>query len=110
MVYLLSVKLYTEYMTTTDMQLPITPEVLRATLRKHGVISASVFGSYARGEQTPQSDLDLFIKCGPGTSLFDVFDLNNELEQLAGTKVDLVTKISRNFREYIEPELIDLGI
>jgi predicted nucleotidyltransferase len=43
-------------------------------------------------------------------SLFDVFDLGTELEKQTDVKVDLVTKINRNFKEYIEPELIDFAI
>lgn len=97
-------------MSTADLTLPVAVDELRKTLRGHGILKASVFGSYARGEQTPKSDLDLFIICKPGTSLFDVFDLQTALEKQTGVKVDLVTKINEHFREYIEPELIDLGV
>jgi len=68
-------------MIATDIKLPIEIESLRDILKKYQVESASVFGSYARGEQTSQSDLDLLIKCGPGTSLFGVFDLQTELKK-----------------------------
>ena len=97
-------------MAITDLELPIALDALRQTLREHGVVQASLFGSYARGEQTPESDLDLFIKCRPGTSLFDVFDLQAELEKQTGVRVDLVTKINHNFTEYREPDLIDLNV
>jgi predicted nucleotidyltransferase len=46
-------------MAITDLVLPISVDDLRQTLRAHGIVKASLFGSYARGEQTPQSDLDL---------------------------------------------------
>lgn len=97
-------------MAITDLVLPISVDELRQTLREHGIVQASLFGSYARGEQTPKSDLDLFIKCRPGMSLFDVFDLQAELEKQTGIRVDLVTKINHNFTEYIEPDLIDLNV
>ncbi len=97
-------------MAITDLELPISLDDLRQTLREHGIVQASVFGSYARGEQTPKSDLDLFITCQPGVSLFDVFDLQAELEHQSGVSVDLVTKINPNFSEYIEPELIDIEV
>ena len=97
-------------MTAAALSLPISLDELRTILRANGVIKASVFGSYARGEQTAESDLDLFITCKAGMSLFDVFDLQAELEKQAGIKVDLVTKINRHFIEYIEPDLIDLDI
>jgi predicted nucleotidyltransferase len=97
-------------MSTSDLELPISLDKLRQILRDHGVIQASVFGSYARGEQTPKSDLDLFVRCRPGVSLFDVFDLQAELEQQAGVAVDLVTKINPHFSEYIEPDLVDIEV
>ena len=97
-------------MTTADLQLPVPINRLRSILREHGIVRAGVFGSYARGEQTPRSDLDLLIKCPPGMSLFDVFDLQAVLERQTGVKVDLVTKINRHFAEYIEADLIDLNI
>ncbi len=69
-----------------------------------------MFGSYARGEQTPESDLDLFIKCGTGVSLFDVIDLKTELENEAGIAVDLATKISPHFSEHIEPDIVEITL
>lgn len=93
-------------MATTKLELPIPVKQLRDVLRAHGVIEASVFGSYARGEQTQQSDLDLFVRCKPGVSLFDVFDLQSELEQATGVTVEVVTKLNKHFAPYIEPELV----
>ncbi len=101
---------YNAYVTITELELPITLGKLRRILHKHGVIQASVFGSYARGEQTPQSDLDLFIRCQPGVSLFDVFDLQAELERQTGVSIDLVTKINTHFSEYIEPDMIEIDL
>jgi predicted nucleotidyltransferase len=97
-------------MTTAELNLPIPLPKLRQILRNHKVVQASIFGSYARGEQTPQSDLDLLIKCAAGVSLFDVFDLQAELEKEAGIAVDLATKINPHFSEYIEPDLIEIAL
>jgi len=94
--------------TRQRLDLPISQPTLVKLLKKHGVYQAFVFGSYARGEQTPKSDLDLFIKCQNGVSLFDVFDLQEELKAKAGVDIDLVTKLSPHFSEYIEPELIEI--
>lgn len=84
---------------TTDLQLPIDLGELRETLKKYGVVSASVFGSYARGEAGPNSDLDLLVTYGPNTTLFKVIDLQNELETVTGNHVDLVSA------KYIKPRL-----
>lgn len=98
------------FVTIANIQLPLRESELIHILRKHGVISAKLFGSYARGEQTPSSDLDIYVECRPGTSLFDIFDLQTELEKHANIKVDLVTKINPHFAEYIKPDFVDIGV
>lgn len=103
-------KCYTEAMKTPTLQLPISPSALARLLKQGGVNRAFVFGSYARGEQRPESDLDLFVQCREGVSLFDVIDLQAQLEKQAGVPVDLITKISPHFAEYIEPELVEIKL
>ena len=61
-----------------------------AVARHHGH-DPLVIGSVARGEDTPDSDLDLMITFDDGTDLVDVLDLTDELEELLGTKVDVVS-------------------
>lgn len=88
--------------------LPIDKSRLRAILSKHGVVAASVFGSFARGEARPESDLDLLIKPSANTSLFDILDLQKELEEATQHPVDLVTKLHPRFEPYITPELVPI--
>ncbi len=59
-----------------------------------------VFGSFARGEQSPQSDLDVFVhQSEPGTfALSDQARLIDMLSSSLGRKVDLVTSVSGRFR------------
>lgn len=97
-------------MTTKELQLPISPPELARLLKRGGVTQAFVFGSYARGEQTAQSDLDLFVRCKPGVSLFDIFGLQAEIERQTGVRVDLVTKINPHFSEYIKPDLVPIKL
>jgi len=97
-------------MSTTELELPISLEKLQSILIKYGVIKASVYGSYAKGQQTPESDLDLLVKCGPGVSLFDVYELQHELERETGRKVDIATELKDSFKEYIEPDLISIPL
>ena len=54
--------------------------------------SISLIGSYAKGSATSSSDVDLFVDVDNGYSLFDLADLQIELEKALGKKVDLVTK------------------
>jgi predicted nucleotidyltransferase len=53
-----------------QLHLPIDLAVLRRILRKHGVLHASIFGSYARGEARAESDLDVLVSYASGVSLY----------------------------------------
>src|SRR5574340_839298 len=66
-------------------------ERVSAILRAHGIIQASIFGSFARGEQTPDSDIDLLIEPPSGATLLDLARLELALEDALGRHVDLVT-------------------
>ncbi len=68
-------------------------------LRDGGVVEASVFGSFTRGEVQPTSDLDLLVRYKEAVSLFDVSGLKCELEKLLGSKVDLIS------RDYLKPRI-----
>jgi predicted nucleotidyltransferase len=62
----------------------------RAQLTKLGVKSLSIFGSVARGEERPDSDVDILVEF-EGRATFDRFmDTKFYLEELLGCKVDLV--------------------
>lgn len=56
------------------------------------VKKVSLFGSFARGEETPSSDVDLLIEGNDGLSLFDLAYIGEELEKKLGRKVDLVSR------------------
>jgi uncharacterized protein len=63
---------------------------LVAAAAAHGVSGLRVFGSVARGEDRPDSDVDLLADLPPGMSLFGMARLQAELEGIVGTRVDLV--------------------
>lgn len=58
------------------------------------VVKAFVFGSFARGENGPDSDVDILVTFDPeaGVSLFDHMEMTYELEDILGVDVDLVTE------------------
>ena len=59
----------------------------------YGVREIGLFGSYADGEASPESDIDLLVDIESGRkSLFNFIRLKFELEELLGRKVDLVMK------------------
>lgn len=95
-------------MTSTELQLPIPIEELRALLRKNGVKTASVFGSYARGDATPKSDLDLLVELADGKTYLDLGGLQYELQERFSVKADIATKLNRHFEPYITPELVSI--
>ena len=59
--------------------------------QKYGVKKAAVFGSYARGEQKKNSDIDLLVEMPDKSTFFDFIGLQMELEDNLGKKVDLIT-------------------
>ena len=95
---------------STAPDLPLAIDELRELLRAGGVLRARLFGSYARGEQTAESDVDLLIEPAPGLGLLGVFALATELEERTGVRFELATDIREPFRRYVEPDLIDLGL
>ncbi len=62
-----------------------------AIAAKHGARNVRVFGSVARGEAGPESDLDILVEMEPGTSLMDHIALMQDLEDLLGRRVDVVS-------------------
>ena len=60
-------------------------------VRHHRGRSAALFGSVARGDETPESDIDFLVEFEPGSSLFDLMDLQEALEQPLGVPVDVVS-------------------
>jgi hypothetical protein len=64
-------------------------EILRIAAQ-HGARSIRLFGSVARGDSRPDSDVDLLVEMEPGPSLLDIGALLMELQQLLGRRVDIV--------------------
>lgn len=59
-------------------------------LKEAGVTRSSIFGSYVRGEEREDSDVDILIEFPPEKSLFDFVGLKLKLEDVLHKKVDLV--------------------
>jgi predicted nucleotidyltransferase len=59
---------------------------------KYGARNLRVFGSVARGEAGPESDLDLLVQFDANRSLFDLVTMSQELEDLFGHHVEVVTE------------------
>jgi predicted nucleotidyltransferase len=72
---------------------------LHELLARHGASNPAVFGSVARDQALPGSDVDLLVDLPAGTSLFDRAELKSALEELLLTRVDLIR------RRNLKPEL-----
>lgn len=67
-------------------------------LAQYDVSEAYLFGSFARGEQTPASDIDLSLVCGNTMTFGTLYELSHELERELGRKVDIVTNPPEHMR------------
>jgi len=81
-------------------------------LRKYGILSASVVGSVARGQQTLKSDIDIVIDVIQPISLLTFARIKLELEEILQTKVDLIERsaIKPRIRKYILQDEIRLPV
>lgn len=83
-------------------------------LPRYDVHEAYLFGSFARGEQTPDSDIDLRLVCGGSMAFGMLYELSLELEETLGRKVDIVTNPPEHmrpaFRKSIEREEVRLYV
>lgn len=75
--------------------------------KKYPIESLALFGSYARGEATEQSDVDILVEFN-GSIGWQFLTLAEELEQLLGMKVDLVSRkgIKPRYFEFIQKDLV----
>lgn len=86
-------------------------KILKSVLGSHGITKIYLFGSYARGDATPSSDVDILCDKGDVKTLIEQGELEDELENKLGKKVDLVFTTSYmpdSFRQQMEADLIEL--
>ena len=67
-------------------------DVILEIAHRYGAHQVRIFGSVARGDATESSDVDLVVRFEPDRSLFDHGGLIDELEDLLGVKVDVVSE------------------
>lgn len=81
-------------------------------LSRYDVREAYLFGSFARGEQTPDSDIDLRLVCGETMTFGTLYELSLELEKELGRDVEIVTNSPEHmrpaFRKSIEKDEVRL--
>lgn len=77
---------------------------------RHGAHEVRVFGSVARGDARPDSDVDFLVTMEGGRSLLDLIELSQDLEQLLHRKVDVLTEggLSPHLEQRIHAEAVPL--
>ena len=73
-------------------QLESIKKIIVPILKDNGAEFIGIFGSYARGENKSESDLDVLVKFSKPKGLFDIIGLERELSEKLERRVDLVTQ------------------
>ncbi|MDH4028950.1 MAG: nucleotidyltransferase family protein [Nitrospirota bacterium] len=81
-----------------------------AIATRYGASNIRVFGSMAHGNESPESDIDIIVKMEKGRSLLDIIAIKQDIEELLGRKVDVVTEasISPYIRDNVLKEAVSL--
>lgn len=96
-----------DVMTKTQEDVLRTIQENREAIRRHGVRRLGLFGSCARGEEAPESDLDFVVEFE--TKSFDAYmDLKALLEELLGRRVDLV--LADAIKPRLRPAILEEAI
>ena len=81
-------------------------DTVRAIAAKHGATNLRLFGSVIRGDERPDSDIDLLVDLAENRGFRDYLALVEELESLLGRRVEVIIarSLSPHFRPYVEAE------
>jgi len=74
---------------------------LASLLRDRGAVKVAVFGSYVKGKEKPDSDIDVIVEFAERKSLLELVKIEREVTEGLGIRVDLLTEKS------ISPYMID---
>ena len=85
--------------------------IILSHLKEFDPIKVGIFGSYARGDNKKDSDIDILVKFKESPSLLTLIKLENDLSEILGIKVDLVTTgalKNKRIKKSIKKDLISL--
>jgi predicted nucleotidyltransferase len=76
-------------------------------LKKYDPVKIGIFGSYARGEETRNSDIDILVDFKQRITLFDLGEIKYDLTEILKREVDIVTEraINKKIKDYIYKDL-----
>jgi predicted nucleotidyltransferase len=80
----------------------LKPKIVKI-LKEKGIKKAGIFGSFARGEQKENSDIDILIELPENIGGFEFIGIQLEIEKILGRKVDMITynSINPHLKKYI---------
>jgi predicted nucleotidyltransferase len=81
---------------------------IKAIVARHNGQSIAIFGSVARGDERPGSDIDFLVELAPGARPFEILSIGAELEEVLGVKVDVGTPDS--LRERLRDEVLSEAV
>ena len=97
-----------------NMEISRIEESVQTVAKKWNIKQVFLFGSYARGEATESSDVDLILDVPEGTTYIDLGEISNELSTLLGVSIDITTLDSvldsPRFYKHIQDDLIEIKI
>ena len=85
-------------------------EAVRAVVSRYPAANPRVFGSVLHGDDREDSDIDILVDALPGATLFDLSDLQMDLQDLLGVSVDLRIpgELSKYFRDEVLAEAVPI--
>ena len=91
-----------------DSQILLYKNLLAVFFKNQPVKRAYLFGSFVRGENNPESDLDILVELEPGTGLFKFISIQHQLQIALRMQIDLVSAngLSPKIKPYIDSEKI----
>jgi uncharacterized protein len=90
---------------------PKIKNMILSHLKEYHPLKVGIFGSFARGDNKQGSDIDILVEFKSTPSLLQVIKIENELSELLGIKVDLLTKgalKNKRIRQSIQKDLINI--
>ena len=85
--------------------------IILSHLKEYNPVKIGIFGSFARGENKKESDLDILVEFKESPSLLTLIKLENDLSEILGIKVDLITNgalKNKRIKKSIKKDLIKI--
>jgi predicted nucleotidyltransferase len=103
--------IFNRFVKKIKMVSPETKSIILDYLKEFNLLKVGIFGSFARGENKEGSDIDIMVEFKEPPSLLKLIKIENDLSEILGIKVDLVTKgalKNKRIKKSIKKDLISI--